>query len=145
MSPKAGESKEQREAEEYMIREISREAGGNVVSKRIPLGGRVHLDVDGFSENPPIICEAWAHIGAPKAAQKSKAIADAFKLVFLERHLGRAYRKVLLFADRQAMNAFLGPTWRAEALRYFEIHTELFELPDDLRQAVIAAQKRQFR
>jgi hypothetical protein len=145
MISKPGESKEQQVAEEFMIKEISRQVGANIISKRIFLDRLVHLDVDGLSEDPPIMCEAWAHIGPPKPAQKAKVMADAFKLVFLERRLRKTHRKMLLFADEVAREAFVGATWRAEALRQFEIQTILVELPGALREAVAAAQKRQYR
>ncbi len=35
------------------------------------------LTVDGLSWDPPVLMEAWAHIGAPKSAQKAKVMLDA--------------------------------------------------------------------
>ncbi len=140
-----GESKEQRAAEAFMLKEISRILDAQIVPKRVPLANGAQMDVDGICEDPPILCEAWAHIGPPKSAQKTKVLADAFKLLFLEEHLGRKHSKLLLFADETARRAFAGPTWRAAALQHFGIETRSVELTAALRDAVLRAQGRQYR
>lgn len=46
----------------------------------LPEGGS--LELDGVAEHPSIICEAWAHIGPARGAQKYKIMTDAFELIF---------------------------------------------------------------
>jgi len=72
-------------------------------------------------------------------------MADAFKMVFLEKHLRKGYGKMLLFADQVARDGFVGLTRRAEVLRLFEIQAKLVGLPESVREQVVAAQKRQYR
>lgn len=59
----AGDSSEQRAAETLLIDTLAKRLEVQLIPKRYPLpeGGR--LEFDGWCENPPIICEAWAHIG----------------------------------------------------------------------------------
>ena len=103
------------------------------------------LELDGICESPLVLCEAWAHIGSPKSAQKNKVVADAFKMVFADDLLGGAGRRILLFGDVRAAAHFLGTSWMAECLRRSGITVEVIELPPSLRARVLAAQERQYR
>jgi hypothetical protein len=61
------------------------------------------VTVDVYYESPPVLGEIWVHQGPPKAAQKAKVIADALKLLWLDRteFQGRA-RKILALTDEAA-------------------------------------------
>lgn len=139
-----GDSGEQREAEEYLIRALSHELGIELRKREFPLG-YVKLEVDGYSESPPVLCEAWAHHGPPKSAQKNKVMTDALKMMFIEKTLSRTSRKILLFADEVAAKHFRGRSWMAQALEALEIETLTISLPDALKEKVKLAQKRQYR
>ncbi|MDP3983876.1 MAG: hypothetical protein Q8Q52_02570, partial [Acidimicrobiia bacterium] len=103
-------------------------------------------EVDGFSASPPVLVEVWAHIGVPKSAQKHKVLADALKLVWIDRrYLASRSRKVILFADAAAAAHFQGRSWMAAALRDLGIELLVEELPQETRQRVLAAQQRQYR
>ncbi len=65
-----------------MIRLVAESLGVTVAKRRFELPAGGWLEIDGFSEAPRILCEAWAHIGRPKSAQKNKVMADAMKLIF---------------------------------------------------------------
>lgn len=145
MPAKPGESKEQQEAEAYMIARLSESVGVRVLPRRFVVAEGTWLEVDGASEDPPILCEAWAHIGRARSAQKDKVMADALKLAYLGQRLEWRCRKLLLFSDRAACAPFAGSSWRTQCLRHFEIDTEVIELPPELRERVLAAQKRQYR
>jgi methylmalonyl-CoA mutase cobalamin-binding subunit len=87
-----------------------------------------------------------AHQGPPKSAQKAKVMADAFKLVWVERRLfpGGA-RKIVALADPSAAGHFTDRTWMAAALRDLGIEVLVVELPTDIRAGIRAAQARQVR
>lgn len=80
-----GDSREQREAEALMLVALGSTIGAELVPRRIarPSGG--HVEVDGVLDDPPILCEAWAHQGRPKGGQRMKPLTDPFKLIFVER------------------------------------------------------------
>ena len=64
------------------------------------------LAVDGVSDDPPICCEAWAHQGPPKAAQRAKVAKDVLKLTFLASLASTPPRLILLFSDEAACAPF---------------------------------------
>jgi hypothetical protein len=78
----AGDSAEQRSAEVLLVARLGRLMGVSLAKRRIALPSGGWLEVDGASNSPPILCEAWAHYGLPKSAQKAKVMKDAFKLCF---------------------------------------------------------------
>jgi hypothetical protein len=141
----AGDSREQRDAESVMVAALSRKLGHRLIPKRVALpdGGRV--EVDAVCSNPMILCEAWAHQGPPKSAQKMKVLTDALKLAFLAQLLPRRPRLILLFSDPAAARPFGGRSWYAQAIRQLGIGIEVVELPPDVKASLLRAQARQYR
>jgi hypothetical protein len=141
-----GDSAEQRAAEEYLIEALGDRLGLPLHKAGRTLGGSV-VEFDAISEDPPILVEAWAHQGRPKPAQKNKVIADALKMVWAASVMfpSSPVRKVLLLSDDVAAAHFLGKSWIASALNDLGVEVVVIRLPDELRQAVVAAQGRQGR
>jgi hypothetical protein len=142
-----GDSREQRDAEALMVAALGTMIGAVLAPRKIalPSGGRV--EVDGVSDDPPILCEAWAHQGPPKGGQRMKPLTDAFKLTFVERLglLAGTPRLILLLSDDAAAAPFVGKGWGADALRTFGIEVIVVALPADVRDSVSQAQRRQVR
>ena len=110
------------------------------------LSRRVRIEVDGVAEDRSVLVEAWAHQGSPKSAQKMKVMNDAFKLIAASRLFEPAIpRLILLFADEDAARPFQSNSWRASALAALGIEVVVAELPADVRDSIVAAQRRQFR
>lgn len=126
-----GDSHEQREAEAVMVSLLSDRLGVPLSPRRValPEGGRV--EVDAAAEDGSVMCEAWAHQGPPKSAQRNKVLTDAFKLVFVARVLGTSPRLILLFSDEAAAAPFVGGRWAAQALRAMAVEVAVVELPGD--------------
>ncbi len=141
----AGDSAEQRRAEEYLVARLGESLGTTLKKIEVELPGGEWLEVDGVCESPMILCEAWAHQGMPKSAQKNKVMADALKLLYVERLKSAPARKILLFGDKVAARRFQGENWMARALESFGIEIQIVELPVEMRKAVGEAQKRQYR
>lgn len=141
----AGDSAVQRAAEVVMLAILGRELGAELRGRRFVAASGASAEVDGVSEGPRILVEAWAHQGPPKSAQKAKVLTDAFKLVWLEQHFLPGARKILLFSDPAAARHFQGRTWAAAAIADFAIELRVVELPAEQRAAIRAAQVRQVR
>lgn len=141
----AGDSAEQRAAEVAMLAILARELGLILTGHRFQTPSGARAQVDGLSENPRVLVEAWAHQGPPKSAQKAKVLTDALKLVWLERQFLPGARKILLFSDPAAARHFQGRTWAAAAIADFGIELRVIELPAEQQAAIRAAQRRQFR
>ena len=146
MDKAASDSPEQRYAEQWLIGALSDKKGIKLTKKRWPLSKGNWMELDGFCESPPVLCEAWAHIGPPKSAQKYKVMTDAFKLLFASELINEpANEKILLFADPDAAAHFRGKSWMAQCLLKHDINVEVVEPPADLRDTILNAQRRQYR
>lgn len=140
-----GDSRVQRDAERTMVAWLEIELGCKLVPKRIVLPDKSWLELDAFCMEPLVICEAWAHQGPPKSAQKMKIINDAMKLLAARRIVGEHARAILLFADDEAASRFGRKTWHATALAESRIEVMVARLPDDLKADIRTAQTRQYR
>ena len=146
MDKPAGDSAEQRVAEGWLIQALSEKKGIRLTKKKLFLDQGSWIELDGFCESPPVLCEAWAHIGPPKSAQKHKVMTDAFKLLFVSKLIKEpASEKILLFADPDAAAHFQGKSWMAQCLLKHEITVEVLVPPADLRVIILRAQTRQYR
>jgi hypothetical protein len=143
----AGDSAEQRTAERTMLELLGQELGVSLAKDRLVSANGAWTEVDGISKTPPILVEAWAHQGPPKAAQKMKVLNDALKLVWVSSSLLPGARKILLFSDDVAAKHFLlsGTSWAGAALDHFGIEIRVVALPEEVRAEVRRAQERQFR
>jgi len=146
MTALAGDSREQREAEAWLVGALAEKLCIRLTKRKWYLDNGSWIELDGFCEVPLILCEVWAHIGFPKSAQKHKVMTDALKLLFVKETLVKNEGKcILLFADYRAAEHFQGKSWMAQCLKKYNIAVEVVELPLELKFKVQAAQKRQFR
>lgn len=141
----AGSSDVQRHAESVALLALSEQFGIELRPERIYLPSGSRVEIDGVSHEPPVLVEVWAHQGAPKSAQRNKVLSDALKLQYVAATLGGEYRLVLCLTDALAAAPFVGRSWYADALRHANVDVEIVSIPDDLRTAIQAAQKRQYR
>jgi len=124
---------------------LSKKFGITLSKKRWPLDEGGWVEIDGYSQSPLVLCEAWAHIGEPKSAQKNKVMADAFKLLFVSTLVKGEAKRILLFSDHGAAAHFQGKSWMAKCLRNYGTIIETIDLPPGLKMQVLEAQKRQYR
>lgn len=140
-----GDSREQRDAEAVMVALLADELGIPLAPRRIELPGGGRVEIDAASADLTVLCEAWAHQGAPKSAQRNKVVTDAFKLAYVARTLGGQHRLIILLSDELAAAPFRGQSWYAAAIREFGVEFVVVELPADVRDQVRNAQARQYR
>jgi hypothetical protein len=127
-----GDSREQGDAEAVMVDLLAAKLGVELRPRRIELADGRRVELDAATENPSVLCEAWAHQGPPKGAQRNKVLTDAFKLVFTARAVGGSPRLILLLSDAAAAKPFQGRNWYAAALREFDVEVVVVELPETL-------------
>jgi hypothetical protein len=140
-----GDSREQRDAEAVMVALLADELGVPLAPRRIDLADGRRVEIDAATEDLSVLAEAWAHQGAPKAAQRNKVVTDAFKLAFVAHVLANTPRLILLLSDEAAAAPFRGKSWYAGALAEFRVEIVVVELPGETRDAIRAAQNRQYR
>lgn len=145
--PPPGSSHEQRAAERVVLDLLGRRLGVDLEPGVLAVPSGARVEVDGTDPARSLLVECWAHIGPPKSAQRHKVHSDALKLTWISQTLYPRPRLVLCFADREAAAPFLpgSRSWAAQALRDLGIAVEIVELPDDLREQLKAAQRRQYR
>lgn len=141
----AGNSNEQRSVEPEMLGKLGARLGIALAKRKIKTPGGTHLEIDGVSDEPLVLCEASAHHGSLKSGQKSKILVDAFKLIYAELLLRKQARKIILLACDQAAAAFRTKKWMAESLRAFNIEVEVVKLEAKSAELVRQAQIRQVR
>ncbi len=133
-------------AERKMVFSYSNRKNIKELDKKTFNFDEIRIEVDGYSEESGIACEAWAHIGKPKAAQKAKIMKDAAKLLFLEKKLKRKLTKALLFCDHDAFDYFNfrnSSNWMAACLNEWGFELEYIELQDDILKSLKKLQKKQ--
>jgi hypothetical protein len=143
----AGDSSVQREAERVIIETLGRELGCTFTQRTRKLIGGAVLKFDGVCEEPPILVEAWAHQGPARAGQKHKVMVDALRLAWAASALypaGDAW-KILALADDEAAAHLMGGSWMKAALEHLGVSVRVVKIPDDLRERIRHAQRRQFR
>ena len=141
-----GDSTEQQQAGKWLLDALSNKLGIKLVRSKIKLDGATHMELDGYCESPPVLCEVWSHIGLPKSAQKNKVMTDAFRLLFANERTGGNAQCILLFADQDAAKPFINNnSWMAQCLKKYSIAVEVIELPQEIKTKVLEAQERQYR
>jgi hypothetical protein len=143
----AGNSGEQRAAERVMLDLLGAQLGCELNPARITVPSGERVEVDGADASRTVLAECWAHQGPPKSAQRNKVLADAFKLAWIATTLYPRPRLILCLSDPLAAAPFLPGTrsWAARALQDHGIAVSVVRLPDDLRQRLLEAQRRQYR
>jgi hypothetical protein len=80
-----------------------------------------------------------------KVAQGHKVLHDALKLFVAAQSKQPRPRLVLVFSDLEAARRFEGKSWYGYALRTLGVELRTVRIPEELRQRILAAQRRQFR
>ena len=142
----ASDSSEQQAAERHILAAVGKRFGTDLEKLSIALDGDSEaMKIDGYSSDPPILCEAWAHVGKPRGGQLLKVMNDALRLMLARSALGDppGCRTILAFSDEDAAAPFKSNSWRAAALRRLRIDVLVVNLPRDVTDSVVTAQKRQ--
>lgn len=145
IAPLPGDSREQRDAELFMLAALGAELGAELNPGRIAHPSGAFVQIDGVSADLTILVECWAHQGPAKVAQKYKLMNDAVKLHWIAQSLPIAPRLILCLTDPRAHSHLDGRSWQGYAIRDLGVELRVVPLPDAVRDAVEKAQIRQFR
>lgn len=117
----------------------------NLESRKVLINDTL-FQVDGYSENPPILCEIYSRIGKLKVAQTNKIGKDILKMLLIEKMQNKTFRKIIAFADEETAHCFSGgESWYSKLKDNFNIEILVIAIPSDLKESLINAQKRQYR
>jgi hypothetical protein len=140
-------SREQLDAERVMLDLLGAQLGLELHPAAITIASGEHVKVDGADAARSVLVECWAHQGPPKSAQRHKVLADAFKLAWISSTLYPRPDLILCLSDPSAAASFLpgSRAWAARAFQDLGISVSVVTLPQELRERVLAAQRRQYR
>ena len=109
---------------------------------RLPVGEGAWVEVDARGDDPPVFVEAYARQGTLKGAQLKKVAQDILKLALLRRRAEHAQaRAVIVFASAEAEASVTG--WLRQAAHTFDVDLCVVDIPEQIRQRILAAQERQ--
>jgi hypothetical protein len=143
----AGDSGEQRAAERVMLDLLGVQLGRELNPATITVASGERVEIDGADASRTVLAECWAHQGPPKSAQRHKVLADAFKLAWIATTINPRPQLILCLSDPLAAAPFLpgARSWAARALQDHGITVYVVSPPEDLRQRLLGAQRRQYR
>lgn len=133
------DSEPQTKAERKIIELASKRLRCHLVSETVGLDPRSQPQVDGVSRRARVLCGAFSHQGASKGGQLRKPLADALKLLYVEKQLKGRWRKVLAFADEEAALPFRKGSWRAHALQSLGVSVIVVKIPRSTRAGLVRA------
>lgn len=161
------DSSEQRLAEIQVLASLNKELNLNLISAPVIVNNTL-FQLDGYSEDPPVLCEIYSRIGKLKPAQKNKINKDILKMLLIEKMMLRTplkrgsqaqhdkdmpkqvrhvkLRKIIAFADEEAAKSFTsGESWYSKLKDYFGIEIIAVKISQSLREELLKAQERQYR
>lgn len=141
----AGSSSEQRAAERHMLDALGSRLGVRLDPRSLSHTSGARVELDGADTELSVLVECWAHQGTAKVAQKYKLMNDAVKLHWIATTLPHRPRLILCLSDDAAGRHLSGRSWQGQALRDLGVTVEVVALPGDVRDWIVAAQKRQYR
>ena len=142
MSKHQSDSSEKQTAEEYMLSALEKNLG-ICFDPEAKLPIEVGVQPDAIDPDTKVIVEAYARIGSLKGAQLHKVKGDILKLAFIEKKIGKGWRKIMCFASDEAAKYVQGKSWVAEAVKVFGVEVRVVNLPLEQRENIMSAQKRQ--
>lgn len=127
------QSEEQKRAERALLEALLAEIGVPLAPRWIRLPSGNQLGVDGVSDDPPIFCEAWAHQGRPKAAQRAKVAKGRAEADVPASMAAAPPKLILLFSDEAACGPFRQGSWVSDVINAHHVEVKVVDLPPDLR------------
>lgn len=144
------DSTEQQSAEKKILTLLNKKHNLNLINNKIVIDN-TSFQIDGYSENPPVLCEIYSRIGKLKPAQMNKISKDILKMLLIEKMMLRQakhskFRKIIAFADNETAGSFMdGDSWYSKLKENFDIEIVVVNISPSLRESLLKAQTRQYR
>jgi len=139
------DSSEQQLAHKEILSLLNERHQLNLESKKVLINDTL-FQVDGYSENPPILCEIYSRVGKMKVAQTNKIGKDILKMLLIEKMHNSSFSKIIAFADEETAHCFSGgESWYSKLKDNFNIEILVIDIPSELKESLLIAQKRQYR
>ena len=110
-------------------------------NEKVLLSEDIYIVPDLYSEKDRIVGEIFAHIGSLKVGQQHKISQDILKMLLLEKTKGVKYRKMFVIVDEKIEEYLKGKSFIAESIRQFGIEIRKIDLPDEIYETVLNAQR----
>ena len=140
-------SYEQQYAENVIFVELEKILGITLTkNQRIYLNEntKVHIQPDFYSEEESIVGEIFSHIGKYKGSQPRKIANDILKMVLLDKAKNKTHKKLFVVCRDEEKNVLENSaSWLSECIRQFDVEVIKVDIPDVVKEQVLAAQKRQ--
>jgi len=94
------ETLKREKTEAAMLQSFGQDLGARLNPKSLPLPSGGHLEIDGFSASPAVLCQVHAEIGPLTPEHERSAMFDILKLNYAANVLGNTARRILLFRDK---------------------------------------------
>ena len=105
---------------------------------------KVHIQPDFYSEEESIVGEIFSHIGKYKGSQPRKIANDILKMVLLDKAKNKTHKKLFVVCRDEEKNVLKNSaSWLSECIRQFDVEVIKVDIPDIVKEQVLAAQKRQ--
>ncbi len=112
--------------------------------KRISVGNRKEVEVDGHCKEPKIIVEIYAHVGALKSAQTNKIGKDFLKFQLIRANPGFFQDTRCIFVCVcESVRRGIRDCWLAAAADRFKIEIVCLKIDDEQKAVLRRAQYRQ--
>jgi len=86
------DSSEQQLAHKEILSLLNEKYQFNLESKKVLINDTL-FQIDGYSENPPILCEIYSRIGRMKVAQHNKIGKDILKMLLIEKMQNKNFQE----------------------------------------------------
>ena len=139
------DSSEQQQAHKEILALVNDKFNLQLEDRKV-LIDNVLFQVDGYSEEPPILCEIYSRIGKMRVAQTNKVVKDILKMLLIEKMQNQKFRKIIVFADDEAAQPFMtDESWYSKVKVNFDIEISVVGVSKELKESIEIAQKRQSR
>jgi hypothetical protein len=139
---RVSDSTVQRKAEGVIRERLAKRLEVALEPAVIELGQGAPVHVDAVSRDGKVLAEIFARQGELKGGQQKKVAIDTLKLITIRRERREA-KLYVAFADTQASQYATGGGWVAQALRTWDVNVVVVDIPQQLRDEIIEAQKGQ--
>lgn len=142
IDPHPSDSSAWRLAETTLLAWLGKRDGLSLAPKRLELASGTRVELDGFCEEPLVLCEVYSRLGPVASSTVYKACADAMKLVWIRDAYMPGARVVLLIANQDLEKRLTGGRgWRPLMLRSYGVEIVLAELDDTSLDALHKAEE----